>query len=194
MSYALLWTETLLTAIMWVTVFIALTAGMKARWIAVLVVFLAVLVPLAPFAAMVFLTAKLKFQFEFHRDWFAYSTSLLLVYLVGVIILSIRAGRPVGTPPVRFAEKWPRARLVSALLAIVACGVITVRSMERDTRARGQKLKEESRAMIASASAPDVSESQNAAPIYEKAFARLAADKKALIAEDSPLEAEPPDE
>jgi hypothetical protein len=193
MSYALLWIETMFASLLWVGLLLACAARLKHKWASRLTKGIAAVFPFGvAFAALGAITATLKFWVHLQGSWFGYAVSLFVTYAVGSIILFVLAGRPGAPGFGRAAASWPRSRLALGFLTVVAVGTMTFWNMDLEVRAQAASLSNEAGAMMLSISPPAIPDSQNAALVYEKAFARLHADKTIGVL-DSPLSPDHPD-
>jgi hypothetical protein len=103
--------------------------------------------------------------------------SLLLAYLIGASIIQHRARRrAMGTAPA--AASWRRMPLALSLLVAAAVGYMTLTNMDLALRARCAVLSVEINSIYLATLPAVTSDAQNAAPLYEKAFAGLRDDQK----------------
>ena len=170
MNYQLLWIDALLISLLWVAAMAAMTGRLNHKWVRGILFPIIVGPPLFVFATFLYSSAAMKFVAKIEPNWFVYALSLLVAYLIGASLILYR-GRRSGLKPATAA--WPRLPLLFALLICIAVGYMTLLNMDLAIRARcailGQKI-----GLIYVAAAPAiVSESQNAAPLYERAFKRL---------------------
>jgi hypothetical protein len=169
MNFGLLWIDALVGSLLWVTAAAAWVG--RVTWVRVAWIIVA-LVPLAAFGSLVFAAAMTKFQMKIEPNWFNYSVSLLSAYLVGTaVILRQASRREPGLVPA--AASWKRVPLTLAWLAAVAVGYMILMNMDFAIRARCAVLSVEINSLYLATSPAITSDSQNAAPLYEKAFARL---------------------
>src|SRR5579862_5023555 len=110
MGYALIWILTLITSLFWVASIASIAAQSKARWVARLPVTIAAGVPFVLLLTITCSCAGLKYVVRLDHNWFGYSLSLLLAYLVGIVPLMLLARRSAASDIERAAQ-WPKARL-----------------------------------------------------------------------------------
>lgn len=172
MNFGLLWIDALLIAVLWVAALAACVGRLKRKWLRVALMFLVVLIPLGLLGLYVLFAANLKFALEIEPNWFVYALSLLLASIVvTVMILRRAARREPGMPP--NAATWHRGALGFAWLTAVAVGYMTLVNMDLAMRARCAILSVQLNSVYLATLPAVTSDAQNAAPIYEKAFARL---------------------
>jgi hypothetical protein len=175
MSYGLLWIEMLASCLFWVAAAAAWIAPIKRKWVRAVLMTVAVLIPLLPLGGFVVLAGALKFKINVEQNWFAYAVSLLASYFVGITGILIRAGRhEPGAGPA--AVSWRRGPLTAAWMAAVAVGAMTVWNIDLSIRARANILALQASTRFLTELPVPMSDAQNAAPLYEKAFARLSDD------------------
>jgi type II secretory pathway pseudopilin PulG len=191
MSYGLLWVEGLAIALLWVATWAAVAARLRRRGRAAILLFVTVGAMLLLFGFFVLLSAVLK-SHGLEENWLAYTLSLFIACGVGATVILIRARRRPEPGMARAAAAWPRGGLALALAAFIALDAMTLWNMDLAVRGEAATVRTEAGAMLLSVAPPQVEDERNAAILYEKAFARLKADKS-LVAEDSPLEADAPD-
>jgi hypothetical protein len=171
-NFVLLWIVALLVSLLWVLATVAWVSRVKRKWIRVALLFLVILVPLTLFGLFVFSTGVMKFGLKIEPNWFIYSVSLLLGYLVGsALILRQGARREPGLPSA--AMTWKRMQLTLACLTAWAVGYMILLNADLAIRARCAILSVESHCVYLAALPAITADTQNAAPLYEKAFASL---------------------
>ena len=191
MSYGLLWIEGLAIALLWVATWAAVAARLRSRNAAQILMFVTVCAMVLLFGSFVLLSAALK-SHGLEENWLAYTLSLFIGCLVGATVILIRARQRPEPGRARAAAAWPRGALALALAAVIALDAMTLWNMDLAVRGEAATVRTEAGAMLLSVAPPQVEDERNAAILYEKAFARLKADKS-LASEDSPLEADAPD-
>ncbi|HEY2584644.1 MAG TPA: hypothetical protein VGI81_02640 [Tepidisphaeraceae bacterium] len=192
MSYGLLWVEGLAIAWLWVAMWAAVAARLRRRRRAGVLLFLAVAAMVLFFGSFVAVSAQLKFGAGLEENWFAYCLSLFIACLIGAIVILVRAARRPDPGMPRAAASWPAGRLALGLAAVIAIDTMTLWNMDLAVRAEAANLRTEAGALLLSVAPPQVEDDRNAAVLYEKAFARMQADKT-LSDAGSPLEADRPD-
>jgi hypothetical protein len=174
MNFAMLWGDGLLIALLWVLAAAAFVGRIKRRWVRGLLVLVVLGVPLFFLTVFVFASAMMKFDEKIEPDWFGYTLSLIVAYLVGASLVMYRSRRRApGLAPA--AASWPRAPLVFALVIAVAVGYTVLMNMDLVIRARCAIQGVEVQSQYLASLPAITSDSQNAAPLYEKAFAQLSA-------------------
>lgn len=172
MNFALLWIDALVAWLLWVAAFAAVVGRIKRKWIRVVLMCLVNLVPFAWLGGSVFLAAVVKFEEQIAHDWFGYFVSLFSAFLIGTLMILRRASRrKSGLTPA--ASTWPRGQLIFACLAVATVGYITLCNMDFAFRTRCAVLSMKINSLYLATLPANVSDPQNAAPIYEKAFERL---------------------
>jgi len=192
MSYGLLWIETLVVALLWVAGWLALAGRVRRGWCYRMLASVIVAAPLAVLGGVVALTALLKIGSHFRESRFGYATSLLVMFMGGMVVLLRMAGRRGES---RGGAMWPAGRLLLALAAGAVVWTMTIWNMDLAVRSQLAALRAEAGAIMLSVSPPAVNDSINAAVVYEKAFRRLANDSswKQDYDEKHPFNQEKPD-
>ena len=117
MNFALLWTDALIVSLLWVAAVTAFVGRIGRRWIRGLLTTIILGPPLFLLGTFVWAAATMRFAARIEPDWFNYSTSLLVAFLIGAWWI-LRRGRR-GLPGfVSEAATWQRAPLVLALAAV----------------------------------------------------------------------------
>jgi hypothetical protein len=172
MNFALLWIDALIISLLWVAALAAFVGRLKRKWIRVVLSSLVVLAPVAVLGAFVASAAMMKFSLKLETNWFGYASSLLLGYVLGTaLILRCASRREPGLAPA--AATWARPPLVLAWLTAMVVGYMVLGNMDLAIRARCAILSVRVNSLYLATLPAITSDSQNAAPIYEKAFARL---------------------
>ncbi|MGD1275934.1 MAG: hypothetical protein ABR964_01770 [Tepidisphaeraceae bacterium] len=172
MSYALLWIEVLISALLWMALLAACVARFKRRWVRATLMSLASALPLLFFAALVFAAIMIRFNAKVENNWLVYATALFIGAIAGLAVILIRARpREAGMAP--SAMTWRRGPLAAAWLVSIAVTGMTLWNMDLAIRARANVLAVEADALWLATSPAVPSDAQNAAILYEKAFARL---------------------
>ncbi|MDP9174460.1 MAG: hypothetical protein M3O30_11420 [Planctomycetota bacterium] len=172
MNFALLWIDALLIAVLWVAATAAIVGRAKRKWFRALFLPIVIGVPLAVLGTFVFAAANMKFSMNVQPNWFAYSVSLLLAYLIGASVILRRAGRhEPGLPPA--AAAWGRVPLALACLTATIVGYMLLCNMDLVIRARCAISSVRVNSIYLAALPAITSDAQNAAPLYEKAFDHL---------------------
>jgi hypothetical protein len=173
MNFALLWTDALLVLLLWVSAGAAVVGRIRFRWLRAILMLGVFCISCVVLGGFTFLTGGMKFNMRIEPNWFGYALSLLLTHIVGALVVLYRSRRRApGMAPA--AANWPRGPLLFALVMAMAVGYMTLLNMDLMIRARCaiQSVEVNSRYL---ATLPAItSDSQNAAPLYEQAFSRLA--------------------
>jgi hypothetical protein len=176
MSYALLWIEVLIVLLLWVASVDAVLAHVRYRLIAAFALIVAWLVPLSVLAGLTWMTGVLKFSLNISENWFGYTLSLLVGYVIGIVVI-LGIGRHREAPGLaRASAEWPRGRLALAFLVAFMLASMTLWNMDLEVRGEGAAVRTEAGALLLAVVPPQLPDEQNAATLYEKAFARLKAD------------------
>jgi hypothetical protein len=170
MNYQLLWIDALLISLLWVAAIAAITGRLHRKWVRGILFPIIVGPPLFVLVAFVYSSAVMRFADKADPNWFVYALSLLSAYITGTSLILCR-GRKAGLKPATAA--WPRLPLLFALLVSIAVGYMTLLNMDLAIRARCAILDEKIGLIYVAATPAIVSESQNAAPLYEQAFKHL---------------------
>jgi hypothetical protein len=177
MNFGLLWIDALFVALLWVAALAACVGRLKRKWIRITVLSIVVLVPLILMGGIVYSTATMKFSLGLEPNWFSYAVLLLLGYIVGTFVILYQGSRrEAGMPPA--AAAWRREPLAFAWLTALAVGYMILVNMDLAVRARCAILSVQLNAVYLATLPAITSDAQNAAPIYEDAFARLKDDRE----------------
>ncbi|MCY3021579.1 MAG: hypothetical protein NTW87_21400, partial [Planctomycetota bacterium] len=117
------------------------------------------------------------------HHWLAYTSSWLLCARVGSALILRRGLKQVADT--RPAAGWPRAKLALGFAAAAALHLITFWNMDTAVRLMLSSVRMEAGAMAMAAAPPRVPDNENAAFVYEKAFALM----KRITTEDARLKA-----
>jgi hypothetical protein len=175
-NFALLWIDALALILLWVAACAALLARLRRRWMRGTLMVVAIAISFVPLGTITFGTAQLKFSLHIEPNGFVYLLSLLVASFVsaGLILYQARRREP-GLPPA--AAKWRRLPLLLAWLTAGAIGYMTVVNMDLALRARCAFLSTEVNSVYLATLPAITYESQNAAPLYQKVFDHLKADR-----------------
>jgi hypothetical protein len=192
MSYSLLWIEALVISLLWVATWVACAAHLSRKWVSRATAIMIALVPFLVLGALAAVSAWLRFGLMLDLNWFGYTLSLFTAYVICGVALLIIATRKNAPANSWAAAEWPRGKLAAGLLTATAVGAMTLWNMDLEARSQAGLIQLQAGALMLEVSPPNVSDSHNAALIYDKAFARLDADKS-LEQPDSVLADETPD-
>lgn len=185
MSYGLLWIEMLVSGLLWMALMAACMARIKRRWMRVVLMSLGSALPMLLFAMLVFEWIVFRFWAKVENTWLAYAAPVFVAAAVGLVVIW-RMARPCQAGMAPSAVSWRRGSLAAAWLASVAIAVMTLWNMDLAIRARANVLAVEADALWLATGQAVPSDEQNAALLYEKAFARLHADQPTDV-NSSPL-------
>lgn len=169
--------------LLWSAVFTAAAARSRPGWIRWLLVAVAVIVPVLALVPWVGLTAILAFGVKLEANWFAPTLTAAISALIGSLWIA-RAGLSPRAAPA--AAAWPIIGLAALFVMAKAVAAGTLLFIDNALAAEGRMLRVESAQMMATALPPAPGPDDNAAPLYQRAFAALAADE-ALDKPESPL-------
>lgn len=192
MSYGLLWIEALIVSLLWVAMAATVSARIRSRGWAGLLLLAALAVLAVVLGAPLAFSAIMKFGGGLAESWFGYCLLLFIAALVGGVIILWLARRRPAPGAARAAAAWPAGWLGVALLGMLLLDLMTFWNVDLAVRNDAANLRTEAGAMLLSVAPPPVDDERNAAVLYEKAFARLKQDKS-LVSPDSPLAQDNPD-
>jgi hypothetical protein len=173
MGYALLMIESLALSLLLVALVLACAGRLRLGWLRVA---LAVPVPLVLLVIHVALTGVAA-QLQFGRGiggWFYPMLALTIAVLVGVIWLMVRGLRGADADGTACAAaSWPRGKLAIGLVAAAALYSMTFWNLDLVARQQLAALRVESGAVALSVAPPRVPDRDNAALVYQRAFAAM---------------------
>jgi hypothetical protein len=173
--------------LLWSAVMTAAATRVQRPWLQQLLIALAVIAPalaLLPWLAVSFMLA---FSVKLHVNWFGPVLTALLSAVIGGMWI-VRAGlQPTADGlAIPTAARWPFVGLVAAFLLAKGAAAGTLLTLDSGITGRAPGLKAEAVELLQANLPPVVSDTANAAPLYQAAFAALDADPVAG-APDSPL-------
>lgn len=172
MNYVLLWISVLAASLLWVAMLVACFGRIRRKWVRKALYGISVLIPLMLLMSFVQAAIVWKFFLKLETNWFIYALLMLLAYVLGSMVILYRSSRiEPGLP--RAAAGWPKGSLLLAWAVAMGVWYMTVANLDLAIRARCALLAVKSNALYLATLPPVVSEEQNAAPLYQKAFARL---------------------
>jgi hypothetical protein len=169
--------------LLWSAAFTAAAARTRPGWIRWLLVAVAVIVPVLALVPWVGLTVILAFGARLQANWFAPTLTAFLSALIGGAWIA-RAGLTPRAAPA--AATWPLVGLAAMFVLAKAVAAGTLLFIDNAVAAEGRMLRVEAAQIISTALPPAPSADDNAAPLYQRAFASLTADKE-LDESDSPF-------
>ena len=169
--------------LLWSAAFTAAAARSQPGWIRWLLVAVAVVVPVLALVPWVGLTAILAFGARLQANWFAPTLTAAISALLGSVWIARAGLTPRAAPP---AATWPLVGLAAMFVLAKAVAAGTLLFIDNAVAAEGRMLRVEAAQIISTALPPAPSADDNAAPLYQRAFASLTADKE-LDESDSPF-------
>jgi len=186
MSYGLLWIELGVAWVLWLAMIFACLARLRRGFPRGILRLLASLPPLLFFGALAGLAGALKYGVEIEENWFGYFLSLFIVCLVLFVVVYGLARRSDSTPGATIAAGWRRGQLALAWLGAMAVLSMTLWNMMLVQNQQATTMELEAGATFSSLVPPAVPDSENAAPLYERAFEQIDSDV-IIKGKDSPL-------
>ena len=185
MSHLLFFVAAIAASLFWTAACIAAAARTARRRPKQLLVAAGVIVPPLILLPWVVLTAWLAFGMGLRSNWFAPTLTAFLSAVIGGWWIR-RAGLARSADGDGcVAEAWPAFGLAALFLAAEAASFGTLLGIDRGVVAAGRALRVEAAQLMTASLPPTPSPDDDAAPLYERAFAELAADKSLTFA-DSP--------
>jgi hypothetical protein len=174
-------------SLLWSATMTAAATRVQRPWLQQLLIALAVIAPalaLLPWLAVSFMLA---FFGKLQVNWFGPVLTALLSAVIGGMWI-VRAGlRPTDDGlAIPTAARWPLVGLVAAFLLAKGAAAGTLLTLDSGITGRAQGMKAEAVELLQANLPPAVTDTANAAPLYQAAFAALDADPVAG-APDSPL-------
>ena len=176
--------------LLWSAAFTAAAARTRPGWLRWLLLAAAVLVPPLTLAPWVWFTRGLAAE-GFEVNWFAPTLTACLSAFIGGAWIT-RAGLTPRAAPV--AAAWPLVGLAAMFVLAKAVAAGTLLFIDNAVAAEGRMLRVEAAQIISSALPPAPAADDNAAPLYQRAFAALTADEtlgEAASPLRNPLTADP---
>ncbi|HWB53272.1 MAG TPA: hypothetical protein VG722_03740, partial [Tepidisphaeraceae bacterium] len=171
MNYAILWVDALIVCLLWVAFFASCISRLKRKWVRGVLLAVVFVIPLWALGSLVAASISMKFVGHFPHSWFLYFVTLLATFLLGTgLILYQARRRPVTIKPA--AATWRPVPLGLALMIIAGVGYMALVNMDLAIRARCAVLSVKVMSVYQAAAPAITTESQNAAPLYNEAFAR----------------------
>lgn len=158
--------------LLWSAAFTAAAARARPGWRRRILVAVALIAPPLAFAPWVWLTIGFV-VLGFEMNWFAATFTSLLAAAIGGAWIVIAGLAPQATPA---AAAWPLGGLTAMcmLATAVAPGILLL--IDSAVAAEGRRLRVEAAEIMAAALPPAPAPDRNAAPLYQRACAALAAD------------------
>lgn len=159
--------------LLWSAAFTAAAARSRPDWIRWLLIAVAVGMPVLAVVPWVVITALLAFGAKLETNWFAPTLTAAIAAAVGGAWIT-RAGLTPRAAPV--AAAWPLVGLAAMFVLAKAVAAGTLLFIDNAVAAEGRMLRVEAAQIISTALPPALSTDDNAAPLYQRAFASLTAD------------------
>ena len=173
MGHLFLYLAVLAACLLWSAAFTAVAARSRPGWIRWLLIAVAMLAPVLAVAPWVGLTAILAFGMRLETNWFAPTLTAAIAALIGSVWIA-RVGLAPRSAPA--AATWPLVGLAAMFVLAKAVAAGTLLFIDNAVAAEGRMLKAEAARIISTALPPAPSADDNAAPLYQRAFASLTAD------------------
>ncbi|NQT12655.1 MAG: hypothetical protein HQ582_07900 [Planctomycetes bacterium] len=178
MGYALLWLETVVGELLLLTTLVALVGRIKWPRLRMWLFVALVIVALASYAALFLVVGWAESKRLAADGWGNPARLLAILCAAGALLITFLGSR--GTGPDRrtsAASRWPRAKLAVALLVVLALNMMTFWNLDAAVHQRVDSLRVEAGALAVSVAPPRVSDRDNAALIYERAFELMGTQK-----------------
>jgi len=173
MGHVFFYLAVVAACLLWSAAFTVAAARTRPGWVRRVLIAVAVVVPVLSLAPWVYLTGLLAFGVKLQANWFAPTLTALLSALVGGVWI-VRAG--LSPQPSPAAATWPLVGLAAMFLLAKAVAAGTLLFIDNAVAAEGRMLRVEAAQLIAATLPPAPAADDNAAPLYQRAFAALAAD------------------
>lgn len=194
MSYALLFLAALAAGLTWTAALVAAAARVQARSRRRLLVAAGVVLPLAAWLPWLGLTAVLAFGIAGPRletNWFPQVVSVVVATGIGSTWLAfagMRTRRPADEP---VGKTWPLTTLAAAFVAAKIAAACLLMVLDHDLATQADSLRVEVADLVTANLPPQVSDAENAAPLYLQAFAILESDADLAAVEQLASDNEP---
>jgi hypothetical protein len=177
MSHLLFFVAAIAASLFWTAACIAAAARTARRRPKQLLVTAGVIVPPLILLPWVVLAAWLAFGMGLRTNWFAPTLTAFLSAVIGGWWIR-RAGLARSADGDGcVAEAWPAFGLAALFLAAEAASFGTLLGIDRGVVAAGRALRVEAAQLMAASLPPTPAPDDDAAPLYERAFAELAAER-----------------
>ena len=193
MGHFLFFVFVVASCLLWSAALTAAAARTQRPWLRRLLESVAWSTPVAALLPFVAFTAFLAFWKPMPTNWFGPTLATFLSALIGGIwIVWAGLARANAKPlraeadPVPLAARWPVVGLAAAFVIAKAVSFGTLLFIDNAVAAQAPYLRLEAGQLMQAHIPPVVPDSQNAAPLYQQAFAALDADPT-LKEENSPL-------
>ena len=185
MAHALLFAAAIAACLFWTAACVAAAARTERAWLRRLLVAAGVLLPMVLLLPWVVLTAVLARQGWRPNFFAAVLTTFLSAAIGGWWIWRAGTSRAASGQGI-VAAAWPAFGLAAAFLAAEALTMGTLVSIDHEASARSRALRAEAAQLMQASLPPAPAPDDDAAPLYERVFAALDADK-GFFGDTSPL-------
>ena len=193
MGHFLFFVFVVASCLLWSAACTAAAARTHRPWLRLLLEAMAVLAPVVAIAPFVAFTGFLAFVKHLPTNWFGPTLATFLsAFIGGTWIVWAGLAQAHAKPlraeadPVPLAARWPVVGLAAAFVMAKAVSFGTLLFIDNAVAAQSPYLRLEAAQLMQNNLPPAVSDLQNAAPLYQQAFAALDADP-AIRDQDSPL-------
>ena len=172
-----MWIEGLAAMLLLVALAVALSTRWTRRlWQLALPLAVSSLI-LLPAATLTWLAGFHKFNQEYRgllpHDWFVYCLGWSLAFVVGAGVILSRGLKRTSSEQIPAARSWPRGRLALALAGAFILYAITLSNADLEMKMQLSETRREAGAVLVAMKPPTVPDKDNAAPLYEEAFAAI---------------------
>src|SRR5262245_14489068 len=172
MGYSLIWIESLASSLLLVAVVTAWSGRhTRSLWQRFPPVLLA-LVMAGLVGSLTYGIGWLRLFGHVNIPWFGYALAWTLGFAVGSLMLFRRGFRPSGSNGPE-ARSWPLAPLAIALAVFLLLSWTSFANMDLSIKMQLAEVRAEAGAKILALMPPRVPDRDNAAPVYQEAFASL---------------------
>ena len=179
MAYLLFFLAALSAGLTWAALSIAAAARVQPGWRTRLLTAAGTVIPLVAWLPWLGITAVLAFGLAGPRletNWFPQVVTVVVATLIGSVwmaVAGLRSDRMTGEP---MARAWPLGRLAMAFVASKLAAACVLLALEQQVVSQAQFLRIEVANLMQNNLPPQVSDTDNAAPLYVRAFANLESD------------------
>jgi len=194
MSYALLFLAALAAGLTWTAALVAAAARVQASFGRRLLVAAGVVLPLAAWLPWLSITAVLAFGIagpKLETNWFPQVGTVTLATVIGsvwIAVAGLRRDQLTGEPG---ARSWPLGRLALGFVASKLAAACMLLAFDHDLATQADSLRVEVADLVTVNLPPQVSDAENAAPLYLQAFAILESDADLAAIEQLASDNEP---
>lgn len=185
MGHLMFYLAVVAACLLWSATFVAAAARTERVWLRRLLVAVAIILPPLALAPWVGLTAVFAFVPKFHTNWFGPTLTACLSAAVGGLLIRAAGMATKDAGGRLVAASWPVVGLAAMFVLAKAVAFGTLMFIDNAVAAEGRALRVEAAQLMAATMPPVPATDDDAAPLYLRAFAGLAADKT-LGEQDSP--------